>query len=201
MIAFIKGNLAAAKPISVVVEAAGVGYQVLIAANVFPALPAIGTMITLHTSFIVRENSHILYGFLSVGEKDFFEELMGVSGIGPKLALSLIGHLPIQDLCRAINEANIALISKVPGIGKRTSERLILEMRGKLTHLASYAAIDLSSTSLSSPQAQKIHDAMSALINLGYNQITAQNAIKKTINDLPEEIDLAKLITHALNHV
>lgn len=202
MFAYIKGELTHASPVSVIVETVGIGYLIYIPANVFGKLPQIGQPILLHTSYVVRELSQTLYGFLSVAERDLFEELMGVTGIGPKIALSVIGHLSLQDLQRAINSHDVISITKVPGIGKKTAERLIIELRDKLSHLL--PPIDQSDRTVTlpvDPKAQKICDAMNALINLGYNQMTAQKAIKKSLRDLPEEIDLATLITVSLKHV
>lgn len=201
MFAFIRGELVSASPISVIIETAGVGYLIYIPANVFGKLPQAGSPILLHTSHIVREQSQALYGFLVQHERDLFETLLGVTGIGPKLALSLIGHLSGHDLQRAISNHDIVSICKVPGVGKKTAERLIIELRDKLTAILppdpSEHALHLSND----PKAQTLRDAMSALINLGYNQITAQKALKKSLNDMPDDIDLAKLITHSLKHM
>lgn len=201
MFAYIKGKLAISTPSSVVVETAGVGYRIYIPASVYPALPPTDSEVHLHTSFIVRELSQTLYGFLSVHDRDFFETLLGVSGIGPKLALSLIGHMPVHDLHRAISEGNTAAITKVPGIGKKMSERLVMEMRDKLPGLAYADPSDFAVQGISDPRSQRISDAMSALINLGYNQMSAQKAIKKTLKDLPESISLAEIITTALKNI
>lgn len=200
MYAFIRGELIQATPTTVIIETAGVGYLIYIPANVFPKLPQIGSRMLVYTSYVVRELSQTLYGFLSMQECEVFEILMGVTGIGPKIALSIIGHLHLTDLQQAIASHDLATISKVPGIGKKTAERLIIELRGKLT---SQLPPDPSDRSIQVPQhqAQKISDAMGALINLGYNQATAQKAIKKTLQDAPEEIDLASLITGSLKHI
>jgi holliday junction DNA helicase RuvA len=201
MFAFLKGELVVIMPTNVVVEANGIGYLIYIPANLFGKLPQTGNKVLLHTSYIVREQSHTLYGFLSVQERDLFETLMGVTGIGPKTALSVIGHLNAQDLHRAISNNDIATISKVPGIGKKTAERLIIELRDKIKDYVSADTSDLALTMLKDPRADKIRDAMSTLVNLGYNQNTAQNAIKKTLKDLPEDIDLASLITGSLKNI
>lgn len=200
MYAFIKGELVHTSPLSIVVEAAGIGYQIYIPANVFAKLPQLGSTVLLHTSFVVRELSQTLYGFLSVHERDMFEVLMSVTGIGPKLALSINGHLSLTDLQRAISSADIPTICRVPGIGKKTAERLIIELRDKLQDICPHDPSDLS-IPISDPKAHKIRDAMNALVNLGYNQMTAQKAIKKTIHELNDEIDLATLITTSLKNV
>jgi Holliday junction DNA helicase RuvA len=202
MYAFIKGLLVQSSPISVIIEANGIGYRLYIPASVFGKLPQINNQVILHTSYVVRELSQTLYGFQSEIERDLFEELMGVTGIGPKMALNVIGHLSLQDLQRAVSSHDIVTLSKVPGIGKKTAERLIIEMRDKLSHLLPVGEqADRAAPMPTDLRAQKIVDAMGALINLGYNQMTAQKAIKKSLNDLPEEIDLATLITHSLKHV
>lgn len=187
-------------PLSVILETGGIGYLIYIPANVFGKLPQCGEKILLHTSYVIREQSQALYGFLSLQEKDLFETLLGVSGIGPKTALSLIGHLPLHDLQRAIGSHDITALCKVPGIGKKTAERLIIELRDKLNAL-SISPGDVTVQAPSDPKAITIRDAMSALINLGYNQTTAQKAIKKTIKDKSDDIDLATLITDSLKNI
>lgn len=199
MYAYIKGQLTFATPSYVVIEASGIGFRISIPTNVFSQLPQVGEPLLLHTLQVIREFSHVLYGFTTVHERDLFDVLMGVSGIGPKLALSLISHLSLTDMKKAFNQADLATICRVPGIGKKTAERLVVEMRDKLNHLFPADPSDLAITlpAVSS----KITDAMNALINLGYNQATAQKALKKSINDLSEETDLATLITTALKFV
>lgn len=201
MIAFIKGCLVQTNPMHIIIEANGIGYKIFIPTSVFSKLPQLHETCLLYTSFVIREMSQTLYGFLSEQERDLFEILMGVSGIGPKLALSLIGHLPLQEMSRAISSHDIITICKVPGIGKKTAERLIIELRDKFSTLFPVDRSDLAVHELDEQRSRHITDAMSALINLGYNQVTAQKAIKKTLKDFPESIDLGELITSALKHV
>lgn len=199
MFSYIKGLLMIATPSYAVIEASGVGYKILIPTSTFSHLPQILTECLLHTFFVVRELSQTLYGFHTIQDRDFFEALLNVTGIGPKIALALIGHMPLYELQKAISQGDIPVLCRVPGIGKKGAERLIIEMRDKvhLMHTPQDYAINLQ-TDLHS---QKMSDAMSALINLGYNQQTAQNAIKKTLKDYPESIDLGLLITNALKHI
>lgn len=201
MFAFIRGTLVQSSPSFAIIEANGIGYKIFISPNTFPKLPKIETSLLLHASFVIREFSQALYGFLTAQERDFFEALMNVTGIGPKLALSIIGHIDLHHLNLAINQHDISTICKIPGIGKKTAERLIIEMRDKLSSLLPPSPSDFSVHTHADPRSQTINDAMGALINLGYNQITAQKAIKKTLKDTSEEIDLASLITTALKHV
>lgn len=200
MFAYIKGVLAHASQASVVIEAGGVGYKIYIPASMFLRLPHLGSALSLHTSFVVREQAQTLYGFLTTHERDFFEALMGVTGIGPKIALALIGHMPLTELQQAIADENAAVICKVPGIGKKGAERLIIEMRDKVS-IHTLTPDDFAVHSHFDSRAQTVNDAMSALINLGYNQVTAQKAIKKTLKDIPEGIDVSALIASALKHV
>lgn len=201
MFAYIKGILSQSNSTYATVEAAGVGYKLYVPANLFARLPQIGSEVLLHSSFVVREQSQALYGFLTSQERDLFESLMGVTGIGPKLALSLIGHLSLSDLQHAICQGNIAALSKVPGVGKKIAERLVVELRDKVSHLFPADPSSLAIALTNDPAAHKISDAMSTLINLGYHQIAAQKAIKKALQETSEDIELASLITYALKHI
>lgn len=201
MFAYIKGKLIHATPSMAILETAGMGYKIFIPASLFAKLPQIECDLQLHISFIVREQSQTLYGFLSVQERDVFEALLGVTGIGPKSALSLIGHMSVHELQHAISYADKVAISRVPGIGKKTAERLIIEMRDKLTQLFPIDPSDFSVHAVSDSRGKTINDAMSALISLGYNQIAAQKALKKSLSDQPESLDLAGLITNALKNI
>ena len=200
MFAYIKGTLAQSTPTYAVIEANGIGYKIFIPASVISQLPQVGTPVTLHTSFIVRELVQALYGFYTIQERDFFEALLNVSGIGPKIALALIGHMPVSQLQQAIVSGDTATLCRVPGIGKKGAERLVVEMRDKVSALP-LAQDEFSAHYVADPHSQTINDAVSALINLGYNQSIAQKAIKKSLKDIPEGIDVGTLISSALKHV
>lgn len=196
MYAFISGTLNHISPIKIVIDVNGVGYLIHIPPNVYEKLPAIGEKVTIYTSFIVRELAHTLYGFNTPAERDCFETLLDVTGVGPKMALSLIGHLPPPRLQEALHNQDLARICKVPGIGKKTAQRLIIELQDKLTLGAlpnpSEWAVKLE------PKNQTIRDAMSALINLGYNQSAAEKVLKRILDNGGEKLELAALITAAL---
>ena len=201
MYAFIRGALQFANLTHAIVEAQGIGFQLHIPISAYAKLPGIGEEVLLHTSFIVREQLQALYGFLKQEDRDLFEILLGITGIGPKTALALIGHLDLVKLAKAVASHDVNTISKVPGIGKKTAERLILEIRDKLPAASGCDAAHPHGFSPTDPRAQQVSDAMSALINLGYNQAIAQKALKSSLQDLPETTDLASLITMALKHI
>jgi Holliday junction DNA helicase RuvA len=196
MYEYIKGTLIEASVSKAIVEAQGLGYSLLIPFNNFSKLPAPGSAIAFYLSFVVREDSQRLYGFLARQERDLFENLLEVSGIGPKTSLCLVGHMEIRDLQAAISQGNISLICKIPGIGKKTAERLIVEMRDKVKKGMDKSEMDnlLQGGENKGP----VSDALSALINLGYNSSQAQKAIKTALNKCEGEPELAKLITAAL---
>jgi Holliday junction DNA helicase RuvA len=203
MIAYIKGLLTESTISSVIIDVSGIGYKIYIPVNLHSKLPPLQQNVLLYTSFIIRENSQTLYGFLSGQERDLFEALQNVTGIGPKVALCIIGHITAINLHAAISQHDIMTLSKIPGIGKKTAERLIIEMRDKLNSL--FPQHDFAEYAIKVPadaKTLKINDAMSALISLGYNQGIAQKAIKKTLKDMPEEnLDLSTLITAALQNI
>lgn len=200
MYAYIKGTLVHSTPSTAVIEANGIGYLLHIPARTYSQLPQVGVHLILYTSFIVREQSQALYGFTTAQERDFFEQLLGVTGIGPKTALALVGHMALVELQQAIVQGDATSICRVPGIGKKGAERLIIEMRDKVGTLGVLPA-DLAVHVVGDKRSQDVTDAISALINLGYNQSVAQKAIKKTLKEVPEGVDLASLISGALKNV
>ncbi len=201
MFAYIKGLLAQANSHQAIIEANGIGYLIFIPISAFGQMPHVGCETILHTSLIIREQAHTLYGFLTADERDLFEVLVSISGVGPKTALSLIGHLNVHDFAKAISENDIRTMCKVPGIGKKTAERLLLEVRDKLPAMSSPSIAHVSLKGPLDPRAQTIHDAMNALIHLGYNQGTAEKAIKKSLEALPDLPELPLLITTSLKNV
>jgi Holliday junction DNA helicase RuvA len=201
MYAYIRGKLIQATPTHATLEAGGIGYLIAVPANLFAQLPGAGAEVLMYTSLQVREDSQTLYGFLSSLERDLFEVIIGVSGIGPKTGLNVIGHLPPHELHEAIAGRDIATLCKVPGIGKKTAERLILDLRDKIDSAVGTPLAQFAIALPKDPATQRIQDAMGALINLGYNQITAQKAIKKTLQEISEDADLAALISAALKNV
>lgn len=201
MYAYLKGTLIEYNASEAVVDVSGVGFRISIPSNLVASLPSIGKEIQLHTAFVVRELSQDLYGFLTKEARDLFEALIEVNKVGPKLALSVIGHLSMQELQKALIEADSSILSQVPGIGKKTAQRLIIEMKDRLSHLFAFDPKDFAVALPKNPRSKAIQDAMNALINLGYNQIKAKQAIEQCLPEEKEEIELEGLIKDALRYI
>jgi holliday junction DNA helicase RuvA len=171
MIAHLRGKLLAKHPNQAIVETGGVGYDVTISVPTFSDLPGIGGEVTLHIHTHVREDLIALYGFLRTGEKRLFEKLITVSGIGPKLAITILSGMAADEMVNAIRSSDIARLTRIPGIGKKTAERMVLELRDKLpTEGVAESAV---TPSLSPVE----EDVLSALMNLGYQRAAAERAL------------------------
>ncbi len=169
MIAHLRGNLIAKHPNQAIVECAGVGYDVVITVPTFSDLPEAGSPVALFIHTHVREDQLALFGFLRAEEKRLFEKLLIVSGIGPKLAVTILSGMPATDMVGAIRSGDIARLTKIPGIGKKTAERMVLELRDKLEEFTSAPP---------APQATPVEeDVISALMNLGYQRPAAERAL------------------------
>lgn len=178
MIGHLRGTLLEKHPNEVIVEAGGVGYQVAISVSTFSSLPNTGTEVRLRIHTIVREDAFLLYGFLSLDEKALFEKLISVSGIGPKLAITVLSGIPVPDLVSAIRGGNVQQLTRVPGIGKKTAERLVVELRDKVDALGSKTAPAAGVPAATALTATD-EDVLSALVNLGCPRPAAETAIRK----------------------
>ena len=170
MIGRLTGNLLEKNPPQVVIDVHGVGYEVDVPMSTFYNLPATGEKITLLTHFVVREDGHFLYGFGSPAERFAFRQLLKISGIGARMALAVLSGLSVSDLAQAIARQEVGRLVKVPGIGKKTAERLLLELRGKLSEAAPSSALVIEDSQ---------HDILNALLALGYNDREASAAMKQ----------------------
>jgi holliday junction DNA helicase RuvA len=171
MIAHLRGKLLAKHPNQAIVEAGGVGYDVTISIPTFSDLPAAGTEVVLHIHTHVREDIIALYGFLRPAEKHLFEKLITVSGIGPKLAITILSGMAADEMIGAIRGNDIARLTRIPGIGKKTAERMVLELRDKLPPAG---AISAPAIPVMNPVEE---DVLSALMNLGYQRAAAEKAL------------------------
>jgi holliday junction DNA helicase RuvA len=174
MIAHLRGRLFSKQPQQVIVEAAGVGYDVSISVSTYTSLPAEGAEVALHIHTQVREDTLALYGFLDRNDKRIFERLITVSGVGPKLAITIQSGLPADRLVAALRAQDHATLTRIPGVGKKLAERLVVELKDKLEDMA-VAAPAMASAG---PAAE---DVLSALVNLGYQRPSAQKAIEAAV--------------------
>ena len=177
MIGRLVGRLAAKNPPQLLVDVAGVGYEVDVPMSTFYSLPATGDPVTLHTHLVVREDAHTLYGFATLEERAAFRQLIRISGIGARTALSVLSGLSVADLAQSIALQDSGRLTKIPGIGKKTAERLLLELRDKLDVRAAV-------TPGATPQAAG-SDVLNALLALGYSEKEAHSAIKGLAPGLP----------------
>lgn len=175
MIASLRGTLQEKHPTRVIIEAGGVGYEVTIPVSTYTGLPAAGAIVSLRIHTHVREDTLALYGFATGDEKDLFERLIAVSGIGPKLAITVLSGLAAADLVAAIRGGHVEQLVRIPGVGKKTAERMVVELRDKLELLAA------REPSAAAPPALGLveQDVLSALVNLGCNRAMAESAIRK----------------------
>ncbi|MGC2033564.1 MAG: Holliday junction branch migration protein RuvA [Steroidobacteraceae bacterium] len=164
MIGFLKGRLAVKQPPMLMVDVNGVGYEMEAPMSTFYGLPATGEPVALFTHLVVREDAHILYAFGTDGERRLFRGLLKVSGVGPKIALGILSGASVDDFLRIIEAEDIAMLTRIPGIGRKTAERVIIEMRDSVKKLAVPAAAAGAAGALATPQSE----AFSALIALGY---------------------------------
>ncbi len=199
MIAFIRGTLAAATPLEAIVDVGGIGYDVKIPVTTAERLPSIGQTVKLFTHAVYREDSQALYGFATAEERDFFRLLIEkVSGVGPKVAVSIMSKLSLPMLRGAIASGDVALLSKCPGIGKKTAERLIIELKDKVGLGTVSAPLAGTSEQPEIPAADtKIHDAVMALVTLGYKPADADKAVRKALAAAGPEITTEALIKAA----
>jgi holliday junction DNA helicase RuvA len=180
VIAFLRGKLLEKHPNQVIVETGGVGYDVVIPVSTFSALPDAGLEVKLRIHTHVREDTLALFGFLTSGEKAIFERLISVSGIGPSLAIKVLSGMATPDLTAAIRNGHVEQLVRIPGVGKKTAERIVLELKDKLEGVAAMAA---PGGVLASPAPSALsvieQDVMSALLNLGCNRAAAEAAVRK----------------------
>jgi Holliday junction DNA helicase RuvA len=186
MIGRLSGTLAEKSPPQLLVDCQGVGYEVDVPMSTFYNLPALGERVTLLTHLVVREDAQLLYGFLTAAERATFRELIRISGIGPRTALSVLSGLSVDELAQAVAQQQALRLTKVPGIGKKTAERLLLELKGKL-------APDLGAPGAAAASDAQA-DIVQALMALGYNERDAAAALKA----LPADVGVADGIKLAL---
>jgi Holliday junction DNA helicase RuvA len=197
MITFLNGKLAEAELTHVVVDVHGVGYEALIPRSSFEKLPLPGADIKLLTHLAVREDAHVLYGFMTAGERDLFRLLINtVSGIGPKIALSVLSGMSVTTFRGAVANGDVKALSAISGVGKKTAERIVMELKDKVGEVGAWEAS--SAQRALSADEQKINDAMLALIALGFKQLEALEAVKAAQAVLGAQASVENLVRAAL---
>ena len=187
MISHLRGTLLEKNPNAVTIDVQGVGYEVVIPVSAYTSMPGVGDPVALHIYTHVREDALLLFGFASKQEKALFEKLITVSGIGPTLAIKALSGLPSADLVAAIRAGAVEQLVKIPGVGRKTAERIVLELRDKLDFMgvAAKAAASAPSSDFNAIE----HDVISALINLDASRATAEAAVTKARNELKDTGD------------
>ena len=190
MIGRIEGRLIEKNPPQVLVDVHGIGYEIDVPMSTFYNLPAVGQNVVLLTHFVVREDAQLLYGFATAKERSVFRILIKISGIGARTALAILSGMSVESLSQAVSMQDTAMLTRVPGIGKKTAERLVLELKGKL-------GADLTGPALGTTPNDARSDVAAALVALGYSEKEALAAAKR----LPEDISVNDGIREALKSV
>jgi holliday junction DNA helicase RuvA len=200
MIASLRGVLAEKDAGHCVIETAGVGYRVSVSSHTARSLPEEGEPVFLHTHQVVREDAVQLFGFADLEERRLFEMLITVSGVGPKVALAVLSGLPPQALARALRDENIAQLVGIPGVGRKTAERLIVELRDKLELVVTASAAPPAQGRSVVPSSEGFDDAVAALVRLGYSRAQAQDTLRK-VAGAGEGLSVEKLVRQALSRL
>jgi holliday junction DNA helicase RuvA len=194
VIGFLRGRLAAKHPPQLIVDVGGVGYELEAPMSTFYGLPSVGAEVSLHTHLVVREDAHVLFGFGTERERSLFRELIKVSGVGPRIALAILSGVSVDEFHRSIESEDVATLVRVPGIGRKTAERLVIEMRDRLKGLAGPApggSPGSAAGTAASPQSE----AFSALVALGYKPAEVTRLLQKVD---PAVTSTEEMIRHAL---
>jgi len=179
LIGRIKGKLLGKQPPELLVDVHGVGYEMEAPMSTFYQLPATGEEVVLHTHMVVREDAQLLYAFYSTGERKLFRDLIRISGVGPKLGLTILSGISAQDFARAVQDGDAAVLTGLPGVGKKTAERLIVELRDKLsTDIAPLSDDSAAASGYSGHRPSPVSDAVSALTALGYKAQEASRMVR-----------------------
>lgn len=193
MIGYLRGRLFRKSPQDLIIDAGGVGYRVQVPISTFCRLPDPGADTQLYIHTHVREDQFVLYGFGTLIEQDLFEKLISVSGVGPKVALGVLSGIETDDLLHAIRDNDVVRLTRVPGVGKKTAERLILELKDKLKHIA-------PGSPAPAPPSPKRADLLSALGNLGYSEAESERAATEALRARPDA-NLGDLLRDALRAI
>lgn len=202
MIGRLTGEVVEKQPPQLMLEVAGVGYELEASMNTFYKLPAIGERVTLHTHMVVREDAQLLYGFADAKERVLFRALIKTNGVGPKLALAILSGTSSEEFIRCVHNEDSATLVRIPGVGKKTAERLIVEMKDKLDKLElptmTEFALEASGAPVVAAKVDNRAEAESALIALGYKPVQATRAVEQAASSLGEGASVEELIRQSL---
>jgi len=197
MIALIKGKIAYKAISNVVVDTQGVGYRIFIPLTTFYELPESGQMVSLHIHTSVKQDAINLFGFYTLQERDLFQLMISVSGIGPKIAMNILSGISANDLLQAISSGNLGKLVSIPGVGKKMAERLILELKEKF--IKKMIAENIPATDTEQKASEIVReDALSALVNLGYKSNVAKDALEKVLQATEQELAVEQLLKKTL---
>ncbi len=200
MLAYIRGKLDQKSLTKVVVNVNDIGFELFIPMSTYDKLPELSKSVTLNTYLHLRQDLIQIYGFMTLEEKSLFLMLINsVSGIGPKLALNVLSSMPVTSFCSAVFNSDIKTLSRISGVGKRSAERLAVELRDKISEISPESSISNLSSGLSSAASKGIEDAVSGLITLGFKVDSSRKTVNKLVAELPEsELTAQSLIRNAL---
>ena len=197
MISFLRGKLVEALPTQAIIEVNGVGYEVLIPLSSYDKLPAPGQELKLLTHLAVREDAHVLYGFMSAAERELFRLLINtVSGIGPKIALNILSGISVTAFRGAVANGDVKALSQISGVGKKTAERIVVELRDKIGAAGAWEAA--SAQRALSAEDQKLNDSVLALLALGFKQLEAHDSVRKAQSILGPQATVEDLVRACL---
>ncbi len=198
MIEYIKGTLSEKEVTRVAIEAHGVGYNISIPLSTYEKLPETGTQLLLHIHYLVREDAHKLYGFFTRAEREMFRQLISITKIGPKVALSVLSGITLTDLVNCINSSDSSRLEKIPGVGGKTAQRLVMELKGKVGPLSLGGAATSVSKTVPSANSSIREEAFAAMISLGYNEKQVQKAFARVEQTVSTSAPVEEWIRKAL---
>ncbi len=199
MIAFLRGILNEKQLSYIVLDVGGVGYEVMIPLSTYDSLPSVGAEYKCLIYEHIREDAHILFGFSTESERDFFKLLLNVSGVGPKIAIGALGGMSINELRGAIVAKDSKRISKLPGIGKKMAERIVVELSDKINPLEAFATEPVKTGEANASMSQACHDAVLGLVQLGFAQEVAVKTVREIYEGTKENLTTGEIITKALS--
>ncbi len=197
MIGKVRGILLAKHPTEIIVDVQGLGYEIQMPLSTLYKLPDVGKEVVLHTHFVVREDAQLLFGFIDAKEKELFRALIKVNGVGPRLALAILSGMAVEEFVQTINRSDISALIKMPGVGRKTAERLIVEMRDRLGSWSDTGDYTVGTVQRSA-ESQLSWDAETALQSLGYKPVEASRAVAAVLKDNKGIKDRETLIRLAL---